>query len=79
VITDLGFDPIWFGVAVTLLICLGEVTPPVGINCYILSAVSGVPVGTIFRGVWPFCVAIIICIVLITIFPQIALFLPGAM
>ena len=79
VITALGFDPIWFGVVVTLLIALGEVTPPVGINCYLLSAVSGVPVGTIFRGVWPFCVAIIICIVLITIFPQIALFLPGAM
>jgi len=79
VITALGFDPIWFGVAVTLLIALGEVTPPVGINCYLLSAVSGVPVGTIFRGVWPFCVAVIICIVLITIFPQIALFLPGAM
>lgn len=79
VITDLGFDPIWFGVAVTLLICLGEVTPPVGMNCYLLSAVSGVPVGTIFRGVWPFCVAIIICVVLITIFPQIVLFLPGVM
>lgn len=79
VITDLGFDPIWFGVAVTLLICLGEVTPPVGMNCYLLSAVSGVSVGTIFRGVWPFCVAIIICVVLITIFPQIVLFLPGVM
>lgn len=79
VITALGFDPIWFGVQVVMLIMLGEITPPVGMSVYFLSAFSGVPVGTIFRGVWPFCVAIIICVVLITVFPQIALLLPGAM
>jgi C4-dicarboxylate transporter DctM subunit len=79
VITALGFDPIWFGVQVVMLIMLGEITPPVGMSVYLLSAFSGVPVGTIFRGVWPFCVAIIICVVLITVFPQIALLLPAAM
>jgi tripartite ATP-independent transporter DctM subunit len=75
----LGFDPIWFGVMLVILIQMGLVTPPVGMDVFFLSGVTGVPVGTIFRGIVPFCIAIIICIILLAAFPQIALVLPSMM
>jgi tripartite ATP-independent transporter DctM subunit len=79
VVISLGFDPIWFGVMVVIVIEMGLVTPPVGMDVFVLGGITGIPIGTIFRGVWPFCVAMIICIVILTIFPQIALFIPGTM
>jgi tripartite ATP-independent transporter DctM subunit len=78
-ILALGFDPIWFGVVVVIVIEMGLVTPPVGLDVFILSGAIDVPLFTIFRGVLPFLVAMIICIVLLAIFPQIALFLPSTM
>lgn len=75
----LGFDPIWFGVVVVIVIEMGLVTPPIGMDVFVLSGAVDVPLFTIFRGVLPFVVAIIICIILLAIFPQIALFLPGTM
>jgi len=79
VIISLGFDPIWFGVMVVVLIEIGLVTPPVGMDVFVLSGITNTPVGTIFRGVWPFCVAGIICVVILAVFPQIALFIPTTM
>jgi tripartite ATP-independent transporter DctM subunit len=79
VILSLGFDPIWFGVQVVLLMQMGLITPPVGMDVFILSSITDVPLGTIFKGVWPFVGAIMVCIILVTIFPQIALFLPSRM
>ncbi|OGO22614.1 MAG: hypothetical protein A2144_13995 [Chloroflexi bacterium RBG_16_50_9] len=75
----LGFDPIWFGVMLIILIQMGLVTPPVGMEVFILSGVTNTPVGTIFRGVFPFCAAILACIVILAAFPQIALVLPNMM
>lgn len=79
IILSLGFDPIWFGVIVVLVMEMGMITPPVGINVFVLSGVTGIPVNIIFRGVWPFVIAQIICIILLSIFPQIALFIPNRM
>lgn len=79
VITALGFDPIWFGVIVVILMEMGLATPPVGMNVFILATVTNTPMGTIFRGVWPFVAAMLICIVILTIWPQVALFLPSMM
>jgi C4-dicarboxylate transporter, DctM subunit len=79
VILKLGFDPIWYGVVMVIIIEMGVVTPPVGLNVFVLSGVTGVPISTVFRGVWPFVGAMILCIIIITIFPQIALFIPGTM
>src|SRR4030042_384027 len=76
---NLGFDPIWFGVIVVILCEIGLITPPVGMDVFQLSGATGVPTYTIFRGVWPFCGASIICIIILLIFPQIALFLQGTM
>jgi tripartite ATP-independent transporter DctM subunit len=79
VITALGFDPIWFGVIVVILMEMGLATPPVGMNVFILATVTDTPMGTIFRGVWPFVAAMLICIIILTIWPQIVLFLPSKM
>jgi tripartite ATP-independent transporter DctM subunit len=76
----LGFDPIWFGVIIVLIAEMGVITPPVGINVYVVYGVAKtIPLQTIFKGVIPFLVALIICNLLLLIFPQIATFLPGLM
>jgi TRAP-type C4-dicarboxylate transport system permease large subunit len=79
IITALGFDPIWFGVIVVIVIEIGFMTPPIGMNVFILSGITGIPVGTIFRGVWQFVVIILFCIIIMTIFPEIVTFLPETM
>ena len=76
----LGFDPIWFGVVIVLITEMGVITPPVGVNVYVVHGVAkDVPLVTIFRGVLPMLGALLVCNILLLIFPQIALFLPGLM
>jgi C4-dicarboxylate transporter DctM subunit len=75
----LGFNPIWFGVVLVIVMEMGLITPPVGLNVFALSGVTNVPIGTIFRGVWWFVAAMLLCIVIITFFPEIALFIPNMM
>jgi len=79
IILSLGFDPIWFGVIVVIIMEVGMITPPIGINIFILSGVTKVPVGVVFRGIWPFVLAQFVGITLLTMFPQIALLLPDSM
>jgi len=79
-ILDMGFDPIWFGVIITLVMEMSLITPPVGINVFIISGIAkDVPMYTIFRGVLPFWVAMLVLIILLILFPQLALFLPQTM
>jgi len=79
-ILKLGFDSIWFGVIIVLIAEMGVITPPVGINVYVIKGVAGdVPLETIFRGIFPFLVALIICAAILIAFPQIAIFLPSFM
>jgi tripartite ATP-independent transporter DctM subunit len=76
----LGFDPIWFGVVIVLISEMGVITPPVGINVYVVSGIAkDVPLQVIFKGVLPMVLAVLICNLAILIFPQIALYLPGLM
>jgi len=80
VINTLGYDPIWFGVIIVLITQIGVITPPVGINVYVVNGVaSDVPMQTIFKGVLPFLIALIIGILILIPIPEIALFLPGFM
>jgi len=80
IVTTLGFDPIWFGVVVVVVIEMGLITPPVGINVFVVKGVArDVPMATIFRGVLPFWFAMAVCLGLLILFPQIALFLPNQM
>ncbi len=77
-VTTLGYDPIWFGVIVVLVVAMGVITPPVGMNVYIIKGIApDVPLEVIFKGVWPFLIAILICVMILMAFPQIATFLPG--
>ncbi len=75
---ELGYDPIWFGVIIVLALGMGVITPPVGANVYVVAGVDReTPVMEIFWGVGPYLLAIILCIALLMIFPNIALFLPN--
>lgn len=79
-VMEMGFDPIWFGIIITLTMEMSLITPPVGINVFIISGVAkDVPMYTIFRGILPFWFAMLACIILLLIFPNIALFLPTSM
>lgn len=80
VVNHLGYDPIWFGVVIVLITQIGVITPPVGINVYVVSGVArDVPLGVIFRGVLPLLAALVVGTFLLIPFPQIALFLPALM
>jgi len=74
----LGYDPIWFGVIIVMVMAMGVITPPVGMNVYIVKGIAGddVPLESIFRGIFPFLGALIICIAVLIAFPEIATFLP---
>ena len=72
---NLGFDPIWFSVMVVIMLEMALITPPVGVNVFIIKGIAkDVPMFTIFRGIWPFWVALLISLLILTIFPKIALF-----
>jgi tripartite ATP-independent transporter DctM subunit len=78
VIVQFGLDPVWFGVIIVLVTQIGVITPPVGINVYVVSGVArDVPLELIFRGAFPFLLAMVAGTLLLIAFPQIALFLPG--
>jgi len=74
----LGFDPIWFGVIIVLVTEMGVITPPVGVNVYVIKGIAeDVPLETIFKGIIPFLLALVVAVVILIAFPQIATFLPS--
>ena len=78
IVEKLGFDPIWFGVIIVLVGEMGVITPPVGVNVFVIKGIApDIPLERIFRGIVPFLVALIIFTILIIIFPEIATFLPS--
>jgi tripartite ATP-independent transporter DctM subunit len=80
VITQLGMSPIWFGIVVVIVLEMGLISPPVGVNVFVVKSVAqDVPMGKIFRGIWPFWIAMGICLIILVAFPQIATFLPNTM
>ncbi|MCB2108615.1 MAG: TRAP transporter large permease subunit, partial [Rhodobacteraceae bacterium] len=80
VIVKLGYDPIWFGVIVVKMVEIGLVTPPVGLNCFVVSGVRpDIPVERVFQGVVPFVVADLITVGLLIAFPDIVVWLPHRM
>jgi tripartite ATP-independent transporter DctM subunit len=78
-ILKLGFDPIWFGVISVLMMEAGLITPPLGLNIFVIAGVAQVPMEMVFKGALPFLLAILMVVLLVTIFPQTVLFLPGIM
>lgn len=78
-IISLDFNPVWFGILVVRVTEMGLITPPVGLNVFIIKGITNVPMETIFRGVLPFLIADVCELVVLIIFPQITLFLPNLM
>ncbi|MEO1192462.1 MAG: TRAP transporter large permease [Pseudomonadota bacterium] len=72
----MGIDPIWFGIYFMILIECALITPPVGLNLFVLQAVAKAKLGEVVKGVWPFIAIMLGMVVLLTFFPQLALFLP---
>lgn len=79
VMVALGYDPVWFGVIVILMAEIGLVTPPLGLNVFVVAKYTGRPLEEIFAGVWPHVWAHLIAVALMCIFPQIILWLPSKM
>ena len=75
-----GLDPIWFGVLVVIVLEMGLISPPVGVNVFVVKGiVPDVAMATIFRGIWPFWFAMAACLGILVAFPDIALVLPRTM
>lgn len=80
IVTGLGFDPVWFGVLIVTIIEIGLISPPVGMNLFVINALlPDVRLATLFRGVWPFVAADVLRLMILIAFPAIALWLPGFM
>jgi TRAP-type C4-dicarboxylate transport system permease large subunit len=78
IVTALGFDPIWFGVYVILVMNFGSISPPVGMCCFVVKGIDRkLSLGTIFKGVLPFIGTLFVAIALLVIFPQIATVVPN--
>ncbi len=80
VIVGLGFDPVWFGILIVTIVEIGMISPPVGLNLFVLSSLlPNVPLNTIYRGIWPFVTADIVRLGILIAFPAISLWLPSFM
>jgi len=79
VIISLGFSPIWFAMIISVTVMVGIIIPPVAINVFVVKNITGVPLGVIYSGVYPFLISLIVAAVLLFIYPQIALFLPSVL
>jgi C4-dicarboxylate transporter DctM subunit len=78
-VLSLGYSPIWFGIIVTRMVEIGLITPPLGINAYTMSTISGVPIPTVFKGVIPFIISDICEVALLLLVPAVVMFLPNLM
>jgi len=77
VVLKLGFDLIWFGIFLQIVVMIGVIIPPVAINVFIVKNIAKVPLGVVYAGTLPFLIGLGFCALLILLFPQIALFLPS--
>ncbi len=80
IVTSLGFDPVWFGVLIVMIVQIGLISPPVGMNLFVINTLlPGVGLGQIFRGCWPFVLVMIVMLGVLIVFPQLSLWLPSLM
>ena len=80
ILETLGIDMIWFGVLIVIVLEMALISPPVGLNVFVVKGIApDVPLNTIFRGIWPFWLAMMACVFLVLLVPAIALLLPNSM
>jgi TRAP-type C4-dicarboxylate transport system permease large subunit len=76
VVLKLGYDPIWFGMIIGITVMIGVVIPPVAICVFVVKNITKVPLGIIYKGVYPFLISLAVCAILLFLFPPLALYLP---
>lgn len=80
IVTSMGFDPVWFGVLIVMIVQIGLISPPVGMNLFVINALlPGVGLRQIFRGCWPFVLVMVLVLGLLIAFPKLSLWLPSLM
>jgi TRAP-type C4-dicarboxylate transport system permease large subunit len=79
IILKLGYDPLWAGIMLTCTVCIGAVIPPVALCVFIVRNVTKQPMSLIYKGVYPFLGSMILCMILLFIFPQLATYLPSVL
>jgi TRAP-type C4-dicarboxylate transport system permease large subunit len=76
-VLGMGYSPVWWGIIMVIIIELGLITPPIGVNVFVLYGIAGtVPMRTIFRGIMPFLLAELACVALLILFPDLVTWLP---
>jgi len=79
IIIQAGYDPLWFGIFLVLMVELSQITPPVGFSLFVIQSISGEEIGYILKATFPFFVIMILVVVIITLFPEISFYLPSKM
>ncbi|MBI4965811.1 MAG: TRAP transporter large permease [Desulfomonile tiedjei] len=77
VVLKLGYDPVWFGIIISVVTMIGVILPPMAINAFVVSGVTKEPISTVYKGIYPFVVGMSICLLILIFFPQISLWLPS--
>lgn len=77
VVLKLGYDPVWFGIIISVVTMIGVILPPMAINAFVVSGVTKEPISTVYKGIYPFIVGMSICLLILVFFPEISLWLPN--
>jgi C4-dicarboxylate transporter DctM subunit len=77
VVLKLGFDPVWFGIIISVVTMIGVILPPMAINAFVVAGVTKEPISTVYGGIYPFVVGMFVCLLILLFFPQISLWLPS--
>lgn len=76
-VLNLGFDLVWFGIVLSVTMGIGVIIPPMAVNVFVVSGITKVPIGIIYKGIYPYLIGMSICVLILMLFPQIALWLPN--
>jgi len=77
VVLKLGYDPVWFGIIISVVTMIGVILPPMAINAFVVSGVTKEPISTVYSGIYPYVVGMSVCLLILLFFPQISLWLPN--
>jgi C4-dicarboxylate transporter DctM subunit len=76
-VLQLGFDLVWFGIVLSATMMIGVIIPPMAVNVFVVSGITKVPIGTVYKGVYPYIIGMTICVFILMFFPQISLWIPS--
>ena len=77
IVLKLGYDPVWFGMILSVTMMMGIILPPMAVNVFVVSGIAKVPLGTVYKGIYPFLAGLVLCNLLVLFIPQLSLWLPG--